>query len=73
MRHEMRAEYEEGVLPRADAPVKIWHMVRLDSTVAMCGQDLGASAATQPADAWGAPDGGPFCHSCGAVYLREVP
>ncbi|MCC3767657.1 hypothetical protein [Streptomyces sp. UNOC14_S4] len=74
MEHEMRAEYGEGVAPgQADAPVKLWHMVRLDGTEAMCGLDLAPGSATQSADAWGTPQGEPFCHSCGALYLREVP
>ncbi|MCQ4043715.1 hypothetical protein ACFOSC_11385 [Streptantibioticus rubrisoli] len=74
MEHEMRAEYEEGVSPQQEgATVKIWHMVRLGGTTAMCGRELDPAAATQPADAWGTPKGEPFCHSCGALYLREVP
>ncbi|GAA3080916.1 hypothetical protein VR41_13200 [Streptomyces sp. NRRL B-1568] len=74
MEHEMRAEYQEGLSPlQADAPVKVWHMVRLDDTMTMCGRELDPSAATQPADAWGTPKAEPFCHSCGALYLREVP
>lgn len=74
MEHEMRAEYEEGVAPRPEAaPVKLWHMVRLDGTLAMCGRELDESAATQSADAWGTPKAEPFCHTCGAMWLREVP
>ncbi|MFF9477472.1 hypothetical protein [Streptomyces sp. NPDC014733] len=73
MEHEMRAEYADGVTPGPDAPVKIWHMVRLEGIKAMCGRILSESAATQPADLWGTPEGEPFCHSCGAMYLREVP
>ncbi|GAA2622288.1 hypothetical protein [Streptomyces axinellae] len=74
MEHEMRAEYEEGVSP-ADpgAEVKIWHMVRDASARAMCGRPLDPAAATQSAQAWGTPRGEPFCHSCGALYLREGP
>ncbi|MFF2924744.1 hypothetical protein ACFVTP_20465 [Streptomyces celluloflavus] len=73
MEHEMRAEYEESGPPRADAPVKIWHMVRLDGAHAMCGRELDPAAATQSAETWGTPAGEPFCHSCGAMYLREHP
>ncbi|MCA6092986.1 hypothetical protein LE181_12545 [Streptomyces sp. SCA3-4] len=74
MEHEMRAEYEEGVSSTsADAPIRLWHMVRLDGTQGMCGRDLDPRAATQSADAWGTPQGEPFCHSCAALYLREVP
>ena len=56
-----------------DTPVKIWHMVRLDGTTAMCGRALAPASATQSAEAWGTPAGEPFCHSCGAMYLREHP
>ncbi|MEU5267807.1 hypothetical protein [Streptomyces hygroscopicus] len=74
MQHEMRAEYEEGSPGRvAGAPVKIWHMVRANGTTAMCGRELDPDAETQAADLWGSADSGPFCHSCGAMYLREVP
>ncbi|TVL94070.1 hypothetical protein [Streptomyces sp. SAJ15] len=73
MEHEMRAEYEEGSSGRvAGAPVKIWHMVRGVGTVAMCGRELDADSETRPADDWGTVEV-PFCHSCGAMYLREVP
>ncbi|MFG3254583.1 hypothetical protein [Streptomyces sp. NPDC048172] len=74
MEHELRAEYEEGVSPgERDAKVKIWHVVRLDGTTAMCGRDLDPASATQSSEAWGTPQGEPLCHSCGALYLREVP
>ncbi|WP_030375293.1 hypothetical protein [Streptomyces rimosus] len=74
MEHEMRAEYADGGSPRApDARVKIWHMVRLDGTLSMCGRELQPDAAVQSADAWGTSAAEPFCHSCGALYLREVP
>ncbi|MEV5593112.1 hypothetical protein [Streptomyces sp. NPDC052496] len=72
MEHEMRAEYAEADSPPKDAPVKLWHMVRLDGTQAMCGRELQPEAAVQPADAWGTAAAEPFCHSCGALYLREV-
>ncbi|MCK1797341.1 hypothetical protein MTQ01_15185 [Streptomyces sp. XM4193] len=72
MRHEMRAEYAPGAEATAGAPVKIWHMVRGETTTALCGRSLGDRAATQSEDLWGSTTE-PFCHSCGAVYLREVP
>ncbi|MFK8849020.1 hypothetical protein [Streptomyces sp. Ac-502] len=72
MEHEMRAEYAEGGSPQEGAPVKLWHMVRLDGTQSMCGRELRPDAAVQPSDAWGTAAGEPFCHSCGALYLREV-
>ncbi|ARQ69403.1 hypothetical protein [Streptomyces marincola] len=68
MRHLMRAEYEED---RRDA-VRTWHMVRGDEHVAMCGRVLRADADTLPEDSWGGT-AEPDCHSCGALYLREVP
>ncbi|MFD8548753.1 hypothetical protein [Streptomyces sp. NPDC059649] len=73
MEHEIRAEYEEGVLPHEDTPVKLWHMTRIGSTTAMCGRDLAPAAATQPAESWGTPKAEPFCFLCGAQFLREHP
>ncbi|MGW7006215.1 hypothetical protein ACWGCW_26230 [Streptomyces sp. NPDC054933] len=70
--YEIRAEYPAGVSPKNE-PVKIWHMVRAGETTAMCGRDLDAEAAARSSDAWGRPEAEPFCHSCGALYLREVP
>ncbi|WP_230423633.1 hypothetical protein [Streptomyces radicis] len=73
MRHVVRAEY------RYDAPdeVKTWHMVRERRNgeighVAMCGRRLREDAETRPGTEWGRTDE-VFCHSCGALYLREVP
>ncbi|NLU70840.1 hypothetical protein [Streptomyces sp. HNM0574] len=71
MEHEMRAEYAEGAGP--GAPVKIWHMVRRETATAMCGRELSPDAETRTAEVWGTPEGEPFCHTCGALYLREVP
>ncbi|OON73982.1 hypothetical protein [Streptomyces tsukubensis] len=74
MEHEMRAEYPEGVsVEDPDAEIKLWHMVRLEGSTAMCGRQLDAAAPVQSADAWGTPAADPFCHTCGALYLREVP
>ncbi|MEF3115953.1 hypothetical protein [Streptomyces chrestomyceticus] len=76
MEHEMRAEHAEDAeagSPQAGGPVKLWHMVRLDGTRSMCGRELRPDAAVQSADAWGTAAAEPFCHSCGALYLREVP
>ncbi|WP_431042286.1 hypothetical protein ACQUSR_10435 [Streptomyces sp. P1-3] len=71
MRHEMRAEYEEGSSGRvAGAPVKSWHMVREMGTAAMCGRELAPDAQTLPAEEWGGA-GAPCCRACDAVYLRE--
>ncbi len=71
MEHEIRAEYDEGVLPHEGTPVKLWHMTRVGTTTAMCGRDLAPAAATQPAEAWGTGRAEPFCFLCGAHYLRE--
>ncbi|MEU9110902.1 hypothetical protein AB0D04_03620 [Streptomyces sp. NPDC048483] len=73
MDHEIRAEYEEGVLPHKDTPVKLWHMCRVGSTTAMCGRDLAPAAAVLAHDLWGTPKAEPFCFLCGAQYLREQP
>ncbi|GGO87104.1 hypothetical protein [Wenjunlia tyrosinilytica] len=67
MEHEMRAEIHPG-----SSRVKIWHMVRKTGSVAMCGRELEAGSPTRSDEAWGSTEE-PFCHSCGAMYLREVP
>ncbi|GAA1927682.1 hypothetical protein GCM10009716_39550 [Streptomyces sodiiphilus] len=80
MRHMIRAEYRAPEAPeeeerpprRAGDPVS-WHMVRGEGAVAMCGKELAPDADTRPDDAWGTDLGAPFCHTCGALYLREVP
>ncbi len=73
MEHELRAEYVDG---RAAADpmseIKVWHVVRSDSTTAMCGRELEAAASTRSTDDWGTP-GLALCHACGALYLREQP
>jgi hypothetical protein len=68
MQHEMRAEYE------ADGErVKTWHMVREGGGgEAMCGRPLRRDARALPAEAWGTTEE-QMCHSCGALYLREIP
>ncbi|MBT2384590.1 hypothetical protein [Streptomyces sp. ISL-11] len=68
MEHVLRAEYEDG----SGGEVRIWHVVRQDETAAMCGRELADDAATRSAEEWGS-SGLPLCHSCGALYLREVP
>ncbi|MDT0308933.1 hypothetical protein RM780_18480 [Streptomyces sp. DSM 44917] len=72
MEHEMRAEYAEGGGTGEERPVKNWHMVRGEGTRAMCGRELGEGARTRSEADWGRTEE-PFCHSCGALYLREVP
>ncbi len=71
MEHELRAEYT-GEPPGPDATVKIWHVVRQDELTAMCGRDLAPGSAERDVGDWGRPEL-PVCHSCGALYLREVP
>lgn len=72
MKYEMRAEYALGVEAAPESSVKNWHMTRAGDTIALCGRELSPRAATQSADFWGQTTT-PFCHSCGAIYLREVP
>ncbi|MGP4109901.1 hypothetical protein ACTWP5_03145 [Streptomyces sp. 4N509B] len=73
MRHQMRAEYDGQAAGEPDgAAVRSWHMVRGDEHVAMCGRALEPGARTLPESEWGRT-AEPFCHTCGAMYLREVP
>lgn len=76
--HELRAEYAPGVEAQNDpapgdlGPVKTWHMVRDNATEAMCGRELRPRAASKPEQEWGMTRE-TCCHTCGALYLREVP
>ncbi|MEV1007729.1 hypothetical protein [Streptomyces sp. NPDC049881] len=75
MRHTMRAEYVEETRGEDREPdVKTWHMVRGDgdATTALCGRELSADARTLPEREWGHTDE-LECHTCGALYFREVP
>ncbi|MEV0275285.1 hypothetical protein AB0I22_02720 [Streptomyces sp. NPDC050610] len=73
MDHELRAEYEDGASAgQPDAEVRLWHVVRRHAATAMCGRELSPVAATRSADAWGTGEV-KMCHSCGALFLREVP
>ncbi|MCE7083207.1 hypothetical protein [Streptomyces sp. ST2-7A] len=88
MRHLMRAETRErpgtdrgtgSGATRSDATgndatgtVKTWHMVRGAETLAMCGRQLAADSVTRSDEDWGRTEE-PMCHTCGALYLREVP
>lgn len=87
MRHVMRAEYvgeaaaDAGVEAEVREPdagrgepgeVRSWHMEREGEGVAMCGRRLVPEAATLSDEEWGRT-AEPFCHTCGALYLREVP
>lgn len=76
--HELRAEYAPAVesqddpLARDLGPVRNWHMVRDAETTAMCGRELRPQAAVKPENDWGRTRER-CCHTCGALYLREVP
>lgn len=69
MDHVMRAEYAEP-----EHTVRSWHMVREQElpALAMCGRELDAEAEVRPDSDWGRT-AEPMCHTCGALYLREVP
>ncbi|WP_329573219.1 hypothetical protein [Streptomyces sp. NBC_01361] len=69
MEHHIIAEMTE----LGGDTLKEWHMVRGGAEVAMCGRDIVLSEKQLPADAWGTEQARPFCHTCGAMYLREVP
>ncbi|PWI10521.1 hypothetical protein DIZ27_11055 [Streptomyces sp. NWU339] len=69
MEHHIVAEMTE---PGGDA-LKEWHMVRSGQDVAMCGREVDPSAKEMPSDAWGTDAARPFCHTCGALFLREAP
>ncbi|MDT0269557.1 hypothetical protein RM844_25060 [Streptomyces sp. DSM 44915] len=73
MQHEMRAEYWETDTEQSPPwPVKTWHMVRQGERAAMCGRELRPDARGLSDAEWGrTPE--PMCHTCGALYLREVP
>ncbi|MEZ0066315.1 hypothetical protein ABIA32_002325 [Streptacidiphilus sp. MAP12-20] len=62
----MRAEYGRG------GTVKAWHMMKDGRLTALCGRDLAADAATLTDHDW-AHTSEPICHTCGALYLRQVP
>ncbi|MEU6081020.1 hypothetical protein [Streptomyces sp. NPDC047108] len=69
----MRAEHGAGAPDgTGPGPVKTWHMVRGSDTTAMCGRELDPAAASRPEEAWGRTRE-ICCHTCGALYLREVP
>ncbi|TDC75827.1 hypothetical protein [Streptomyces hainanensis] len=71
--HLIRAEYEEDTdRTGADRPVKTWHMVRDGEAQAMCGRVLEPDARVLPDGEWGRQVEY-NCHTCGALYLREVP
>ncbi|MFE4971027.1 hypothetical protein ACFRAR_02775 [Kitasatospora sp. NPDC056651] len=69
MMHQMRAEYDAG---GEAGGVRLWHVVRGEESVAMCGRELDPAAAVRSALDWGkTPE--LCCHTCGAYFLRETP
>ncbi|GAA0585106.1 hypothetical protein [Streptomyces crystallinus] len=67
---------EHHIVAEMTAPgdtLKEWHMVRAGQEVSMCGRTLDMTRPQLPADAWGTEQARPFCHTCGALFLREVP
>ncbi|MFG2191433.1 hypothetical protein [Streptomyces sp. NPDC048639] len=75
--HELRAEHRAAAPGQSGrlgglGPVKTWHMVRGSGTTAMCGRALDPVAASRPEEDWGRTRE-ICCHTCGALYLREVP
>ncbi|WP_371650217.1 MULTISPECIES: hypothetical protein [unclassified Streptomyces] len=69
MEHHIVAEMIEP----GGSTLKEWHMVRAGQSVSMCGRELDMNEQELPADAWGTERARPFCHTCGALFLREVP
>ncbi|MZD07007.1 hypothetical protein GTW43_32970 [Streptomyces sp. SID5785] len=69
MNHRIIAERTEP----GGSTIKEWHMVRSGEGKPMCGRSIDLSETELPADAWGTERAMPFCHTCGALYLREVP
>lgn len=65
----MRAEYGPEVNSRR---VTSWHISTVGGVKAMCGRELRKDAETREPTRWSEqPDIN--CHTCGALFLREVP
>ncbi|MCX4553916.1 hypothetical protein OG204_31540 [Streptomyces sp. NBC_01387] len=74
MEYVMQADLEDGSSPTDEHPtVRFWHMVHVSEETALCGRELDPAAPKQSPDTWGTPESQPFCHTCGALYLRQVP
>ncbi|MFD8293699.1 hypothetical protein ACFV2B_36490 [Streptomyces lavendulae] len=69
MEHHLVAEETEP----GSGSVKKWHVVRGGQQEPMCERDMVLSDKVQSTEAWGTPAAIPFCHACGASFLREVP
>jgi hypothetical protein len=67
--YEMRAQYADGVL---GGSIVQWHMIRDNGATALCGVELDPAAEKMSDQAWGHTRE-KFCHTCGALYLRQVP
>ncbi|TDU02082.1 hypothetical protein EDD99_0467 [Streptomyces sp. 846.5] len=67
--YEMMAEYAGG---GTAGPIVQWHMIRDNGTTALCGVRLDPAAEKISDEAWGHTRE-KFCHTCGALYLRQVP
>jgi hypothetical protein len=65
---EMRAEYEDGT---TGGPIRQWHMTSDGATVGLCGHPVNEDSERMSADAWSHTHE-KFCHTCGALYLRQV-
>ncbi|BFV58178.1 hypothetical protein KCMC57_up32820 [Kitasatospora sp. CMC57] len=65
----MRAEYGPAGKPGG---VKSWHITVGNATTAMCGHELETEAEVREPVRW-AEEPGLNCHTCGALFLREVP
>ncbi|MEZ0093006.1 hypothetical protein [Streptacidiphilus sp. EB129] len=66
--YEMHAQYAG---PGTTGPVTYWHMTSDGSTTALCGRDLDPDAAKTTDQSWSHTTE-PVCHTCGALYLRQV-
>ncbi|WP_042417306.1 hypothetical protein [Streptacidiphilus anmyonensis] len=62
----MRAELGD------EGGVKMWHMTKDGALTALCNRDLDPAAPVDHDSAW-AHTKQPLCHTCGALYLRQVP
>ena len=62
----MRAQLEP------EGSIKLWHMMKDGALTALCGRDLDPAAPFAHDAAW-AHTTEPLCHTCGALYLRQVP
>lgn len=62
----MRAEFGRG------GEIKLWHMMKDGALTALCGHDLDPAAPVAHDSDWSHTTE-PVCHTCGALYLRQVP